>query len=74
LDFNLIRNKYFNIAIICQKHRIEIITLVGRYRQLEEEIEAMTEHLIERVGTSIKYEWLKTVPGLGDKTIVELLL
>jgi transposase len=56
-----------------QMARIEIATLVRRYRQLEEEIEALTEQLIELVQTSVEYEWLKTVPGLGDATIVELL-
>jgi transposase len=41
--------------------RIEIATLVRRYRQLEEEIEALTQQLIELVQTSVEYEWLKTV-------------
>jgi hypothetical protein len=39
-----------------QMARIEIATLVRRYRQLEEEIEALTEQLIELVQTSIEYE------------------
>ncbi|MEK4384083.1 IS110 family transposase [Aeribacillus sp. FSL K6-2848] len=56
-----------------QMARIEIATLVHRYRQLEKEIEALIEQLIELVQTSVEYEWLKTVPGLGDATIVELL-
>lgn len=53
--------------------RIEIATLVRRYRQLEKDIESITERLIELVKTSVEYEWLSTVPGLGDTTIVDLL-
>ncbi|MFT9599120.1 IS110 family transposase [Mesobacillus sp.] len=53
--------------------RIEIATLVRRYHQLEQEIESITQHLIELVKTSVEYEWLSTVHGLGDTTIVDLL-
>lgn len=53
--------------------RIEIATLVSRYHQLEEDIENITGHLVELVKTSVEYEWLSTVPGLGDTTIVDLL-
>lgn len=53
--------------------RIEIATLVRRYNQLEKEIESITGHLVELVKTSVEYDWLSTVPGLGDTTIVDLL-
>jgi transposase len=53
--------------------RFEIATLVRRYHQLEEDIEKITQHLVELVKTSVEYEWLSTVPGLGDTTIVDLL-
>ena len=53
--------------------RIEITTLVRRYHQLEKDIESMTQHLVELVKTSVEYEWLSTVQGLGDTTIVDLL-
>lgn len=53
--------------------RYEIATLVRRYHQLEQEIEDMTQRLVELVQTSVEYEWLSTVQGLGDPTIVELL-
>jgi transposase len=53
--------------------RIEIATLVRRYHQLEQEIESITQHLVELIKTSVEYEWLSTVPGLGDTTIVDLL-
>ena len=53
--------------------RIEIATLVRRYHQLEQDIESITGRLVELVKTSVEYEWLSTVPGLGDTTIVDLL-
>lgn len=53
--------------------RIEMTALVRRYHQLEEEIESITQHLVELVQTSVEYEWLSTVQGLGDTTIVDLL-
>ncbi|MBG9541797.1 transposase [Cytobacillus firmus] len=53
--------------------RIEIATLVRRYHQLEQDIESITEQLVELVKTSVEYEWLSTVPGLGDATIIDLL-
>jgi transposase len=53
--------------------RIEIATLVRRYHQLEQEIESITQHLVELIKSSVEYEWLSTVPGLGDTTIVDLL-
>ncbi|WLR51729.1 IS110 family transposase [Bacillus tianshenii] len=56
-----------------QMARVEIATLVRRYRQLEQEVATLTDQLTELVRTSVEYEWLSTVPGLGDATIVELL-
>lgn len=53
--------------------RIEIATLVQRYRQIERELEELQKQLTELVQASVEYEWLKTVPGLGDKTIIDLL-
>lgn len=53
--------------------RIEVATLVRRYRQLEEYWSQLTRQLSELVRESVEYQWLKTVPGLGDATIVELL-
>ncbi|THE14223.1 IS110 family transposase, partial [Bacillus timonensis] len=53
--------------------RFEITTLVRRYHQLEQEIQSITQHLVELVKTSVEYEWLSTVQGLGDTTIVDLL-
>ncbi|WP_342463177.1 IS110 family transposase [Ureibacillus sp. FSL K6-8385] len=56
-----------------QMARIEIATLVRRYRQLEQEIAALTEELTALAQTTAEYEWLQTIPGLGDATIIELL-
>jgi transposase len=56
-----------------QMARIEIATLVRRYRQLEQEIAALTEELIALAQTTVEYEWLQTIPGLGEATIIELL-
>jgi transposase len=56
-----------------QMARIEITTLVRRYRQLEKDIAALTEELTALVKTTAEYEWLKTIQGLGDTTIIELL-
>lgn len=56
-----------------QMARIEITTLVRRYRQLEQEIDSLQEQLKELVQASVEYEWLQTVSGLGDATIVDLL-
>lgn len=53
--------------------RFEIATLVCRFRQLEQEIEEITGHLNQLGKTSVEYEWLSTVPGLGDTTIIDLL-
>lgn len=53
--------------------RIEIATLVRRYHQLEQEMECITQQLVTLIETSVEYEWLSTVPGLGDTTIVDLL-
>ncbi len=53
--------------------RYEIATLVRRYNQLEQEIERITQQLVDLVKTTVEYEWLTTVPGLGDTTIVDLL-
>ncbi|MCM3571532.1 IS110 family transposase, partial [Neobacillus mesonae] len=43
------------------------------YYQLEQDIESITGHLVKLVKTSVEYEWLSTVPGLGDTTIIDLL-
>ncbi|ASS91129.1 MULTISPECIES: IS110 family transposase [Aeribacillus] len=56
-----------------QMARIEIATLVRRYRQLEQEIATLTEELTALAQTTAEYEWLQTIPGLGDATIIELL-
>ncbi|WP_041468208.1 IS110 family transposase [Geobacillus sp. C56-T3] len=53
--------------------RFEIAALVRRYRQLEAEIAALDAELKALVQTTMEYQWLKTVDGLGDATIIDLL-
>lgn len=53
--------------------RVEIRLLVGRYRQLENELHDLQKALTALIQTTKEYAYLKTVPGLGDKTIVDLL-
>ncbi|ARD47501.1 IS110 family transposase [Sporosarcina sp. P33] len=53
--------------------RIEITTLVQRYRQLEKELKSLQERLTELIQMTVEYEYLQTVPGLGDVTIIDLL-
>lgn len=56
-----------------QMAKLEIATLVQRYLQVEKEIQALELQLVTLIQTSAEYEWLQTVPGLGDKTIIDLL-
>lgn len=56
-----------------QMAKLEIATLIQRYLQLEKEIQKLEAQLIALIQTSAEYEWLQTVPGLGDKTIIDLL-
>ena len=51
----------------------EIATLLRQYRLLETEIETVNNQLAEMAQTTIEYEILASVPGLGDTTIVDLL-
>ena len=53
--------------------RKEITALVYRYRQLEKDIAEINLDLTELAKTTVDYECLSTVPGLGDATIVALL-
>lgn len=56
-----------------QMAKLEIATLIQRYLQVEKEIQKLEAQLIALIQTSAEYEWLQTVPGLGDKTIIDLL-
>lgn len=53
--------------------RIEIATLLTQYRLLQSQLEALTDELIELVRQTPDYEYLSSVPGIGDVTIIELL-
>ncbi|MCP3764990.1 IS110 family transposase [Domibacillus sp. A3M-37] len=51
----------------------EIATLLRQYRLLEAEIESLNSQLAEMAKATQEYEFLASVPGLGDATIVDLL-
>ena len=51
----------------------EIATLLRQYRLLETEIETVNNQLADMAQTTMEYEILASVPGLGDATIVDLL-
>ena len=53
--------------------RHEIATLLRQYRLLENEIASVNSQLAEMAQTTMEYELLSSVPGLGDATIVDLL-
>jgi transposase len=56
-----------------QMARQEIATLLRQYRLLESEIESVNSQLAEMAKTTMEYDLLASVPGLGDATIVDLL-
>ena len=56
-----------------QMARHEIAALLRQYRLLENEIESVNSQLSEMAQTTMEYELLASVPGLGDATIVDLL-
>ncbi len=56
-----------------QMARHEIATLLRQYRLQENEIEYVNSQLSEMAQTTMEYELLASVPGLGDATIVDLL-
>ncbi|ATP39786.1 IS110 family transposase [Solibacillus sp. R5-41] len=51
----------------------EIATLLRQFRLLETEIEAVNDQVTELAKTTMEYDLLASVPGLGDATIVDLL-
>lgn len=53
--------------------RIEMATLVQRYCQIEKELNVLQDQLKELAQTIAEYQWLETVPGIGDTTITEIL-
>ncbi|MBE1557079.1 IS110 family transposase, partial [Sporosarcina limicola] len=53
--------------------RIEITTLVQRYHKINTELHDLQEKLTELIQATKEYDYLKTVPGLGDTTIIDLL-
>ena len=53
--------------------RIEIATLLQQHHLMQEQLDTLTEELIELAKQMTDYEYLTSVPGIGDVTIVDLL-
>lgn len=53
--------------------RIEIATLLQQHQLMQDQLNTLTEQLIELAKQMTEYEYLTSVPGIGDVTIVELL-
>ncbi|KGX84689.1 IS110 family RNA-guided transposase [Pontibacillus litoralis] len=53
--------------------RLEIATLLSQYQLMQGQLDKLTAQLIELAKQMTDYEYLASVPGIGDVTIVELL-
>ena len=53
--------------------RLEIATLLSQFKLMQNQLDALTAQCIELAKQMPDYEYLSSVPGMGDNTIVELL-
>ena len=53
--------------------RIEIATLLTQYKLMQSQLVTLTGQLTELAKEMTDYEYLNSVPGISDVTIVELL-
>lgn len=53
--------------------KFEIATLLSQVKLLQAQLDDLTTHLIELAKQMTDYEYLASVPGIGDVTIVDLL-
>lgn len=53
--------------------RLEIQSLVSRFRQVERELVELEDALMEIIRPTDEYELLSSVPGIADSTIIDLL-
>ena len=53
--------------------RIEIATLLTQYKLMQSQLDTLTEQLTELAKEMTEYEYLNSVPGISNVTIVELL-
>ena len=53
--------------------RIEIATLLQQHHLMQDQLDTLTEQLIDLAKQMTDYDYLTSVPGIGDATIVELL-
>lgn len=56
-----------------QMARIEIATLLSQRKLMQQQLDDLTEQLIEFAKQMTDYEYLASVPGIGNVTIVDLL-
>ena len=53
--------------------RFEIATLLAQHKMMQAQLNELTSQLIELAKQMTDYEYLASVPGIGDVTIVDLL-
>ncbi|WP_241774672.1 IS110 family transposase, partial [Lysinibacillus sp. FJAT-14222] len=53
--------------------RIEIATLLTQYKLMQSQLDTLTEQLTELAKEMTDYDYLNSVPGISNGTIVELL-
>ena len=53
--------------------RFEIATLLAQHKMMQAQLDELTSQLIELAKQMTDYEYLASVPGIGDVTIVDLL-
>ena len=53
--------------------RFEIATLLSKYKLMQAQLDELTDQLVELAKQMTDYDYLASVPGIGDVTIVDLL-
>lgn len=53
--------------------KFEIATLLSQYKMMQTQLDELTAQLVELAKQMTEYEYLASVPGIGDVTIVDLL-
>lgn len=53
--------------------KFEIATLLSQYKMMQAQLDELTAQLVELAKQMTEYQYLASVPGIGDVTIVDLL-
>ena len=53
--------------------KFEIATLLSQYKLMQTQLDELTSQLVELAKQMADYDYLASVPGIGDVTIVDLL-